>query len=390
METHGSPSVDLMTDESSRLLFLVSLGDGFPVAAEVLGTWWELLGGPRAAQLVMPSAPLSAEGFGRPLSRPLVPMSDRALNWFERSRPGGFHVVGGSSAAERSGSPQEDAAPPGLGFWGRATAVRSQTGEVSEATVQRAVVVTSPHESGDEQVRRHDGNRFGVVVDAWIDCVAEWLEVLCDIDLRARTASERECPRHVYPLPVVTRADGSGSRYPTMDQLGTMSRFPFHSTLRNWRQATIEANRSKAPPLEYLLLRDARAASMRDERRKAVIDASTAMEVALSGFIRTRFTGSEGTTGRAIRVARGLVDLYDLAAALGASTTVGRDRVMNLSGKRNDAAHGGVIPAEGDVKVSLNAATSLLADVSQLVGVEPPDPTRGTVQTRLTVLSDES
>ncbi len=128
-------------------------------------------------------------------------------------------------------------------------------------------------------------------------------------------------------------------------------------------------NAGVRPPEEHLLLRDSRTAALRNDGRKAVIDAASAVEVALARAIRTRLTTapSEESIDRVLEDARGVMELYDLAAVLGIGLSPSRGEVAGrLAGRRNLAVHEGKDPGDVAVREAQETARAIVVDASPL------------------------
>src|SRR5205814_10224601 len=138
--------------------------------------------------------------------------------------------------------------------------------------------------------------------------------------------------------------------------------------LAMWRRVIAEANQGRQPPDSVLLLRDARAASHRHNPRKALIDCGTAVEVALSTAIRGRLstvTVDEGAITRFLNKTNGMVQLFELASALGVSLPCSKNRLTTeIAEPRNTAVHQGAEPASDAARDALATATVLVQSLN--------------------------
>lgn len=236
----------------------------------------------------------------------------------------------------------------------------------------RAVAVTTPDPSADELVGRiADADEIGEVIDVWLWLVGQWLEVLSGIDIGPGPGggSHLVKPRYVHPLPIVADRRGGSRHYATMTQHGVAYRSHTYACRGDCERAVSHANADRTPPAEHLLLRDCRAAWRRHDRRKAVIDAATAAEVALAEAIRGRLDPNAGDTAveQVLKNTSGVVELYDLAVGLGCSFPVSRGRVINeLAGRRNLAVHARAVPDDDDLRSAHDVARALVDAVSVL------------------------
>ena len=119
-----------------------------------------------------------------------------------------------------------------------------------------------------------------------------------------------------------------------------------------WRQAVERPNADQMPPEPHLLLRDQPlryAASCRNDRRKAVIDAATAVEIALASR-RSEQRWSEHPTvasiDRVLKNRESRSPSYMTSPLRSASMRVvsGNEVRGRLAGRRNDAVHEGTEP----------------------------------------------
>ena len=114
------------------------------------------------------------------------------------------------------------------------------------------------------------------------------------------------------------------------------------------RGAFRQASRGGLPPAEHTLLASGRRAILDGDTRRAVIEAGSAVEVAMSGYITNRLTTRGLPSAFAEKVttnANGVVGLHDLCSSLGWEPTVSKGRISReLAEVRNHAAHRGTVP----------------------------------------------
>jgi hypothetical protein len=115
---------------------------------------------------------------------------------------------------------------------------------------------------------------------AWFASVRDWCEVLAHQDLDHQSPRQR------------TRLEGDGwTAWRRSEQVPVRGRFHFdfdHGqalTASGWTEIVGLVEAVSPPPLTALLLRDARNADVRGYFRRAVLDASTALEIALHGLL---------------------------------------------------------------------------------------------------------
>lgn len=130
------------------------------------------------------------------------------------------------------------------------------------------------------------------------------------------------------------------------------------ATSETWATAVRAASEEWQPRIEHLLLRDARLALGRSEFRRAVIDAASALEIALTTRLSARLSSAldrhaaETILGRA----PGLGSRLRLARALGLPAG-SRGIEQELVIPRNRAAHHGAALTRAEAALALQVAT---------------------------------
>ncbi len=134
--------------------------------------------------------------------------------------------------------------------------------------------------------------------------------------------------------------------------------------------ALTRAGRDESLPLEWEMLVAAQQHLSRGDRRRAVIDAGTASEVALSACIRERLKRgrvSAAFQDLAIKGAGGLAGLVDLYLAEVGTISVSKNRIVDrLANRRNLAAHAGVSATAPEAVEALRLARQVVSDVKPL------------------------
>lgn len=193
-------------------------------------------------------------------------------------------------------------------------------------------------------------------ITAWFDAVRTWVEVITGQDLD---------PHHrVYDAEAV----GAGLVFLDQDhdgahglRLTTPRVLPVPS--REWENILRLVREGKEPPLEELLSRDARASQRRGADRRAVIEAATALEIALGRYVRARrddlpLGQRRRLDKRGERAALG--DYVDIAEQSELPTKVTYERLRWLNTLRNDAAHRGAAPTNWDAGMAVQVAIDFL------------------------------
>lgn len=121
-------------------------------------------------------------------------------------------------------------------------------------------------------------------------------------------------------------------------------------------------------PLQHELLLQARTAQFDSEPRRAVIDATSAAEVAIAQWVHGRLEERGLSSDEALAIsaqANGIVDLYKLAASLGLKlATSGRRVADQIAGPRNVAVHRGAPPSHDVAARAVRSSQEIVDEVS--------------------------
>lgn len=193
------------------------------------------------------------------------------------------------------------------------------------ATAALRLVITNvraPHDedrswrTADQQLAEH--------IDGWFDDVRTWVEVATGQDLD---------PNHrVYDAEEV----GSGLTFiepPHDNALGLIITTPslLPLTAAEWKGILAAVRDGQQPPLEEVLSRDARAAHRRRSTRRAIIDAATALEIALGRHIRAHLDQLPEKQRARINDRTSLGDWISIAEHSGLELAVSVERLREIS-----------------------------------------------------------
>ena len=203
---------------------------------------------------------------------------------------------------------------------------------------------------------------LGEALDPWFFRAREWILVLHGIP-RAGLRHSR--------VTVLKGMTPQGSRWGTGGVIGSVAIAGLRGgSIAEVHAAFERATEGQSIPVQYLLLLDAKTASIGGELRRAVIDAGTAAEVALATAIedQLRHRGVNIETVEAvITQANGLAGLIVLFSSLGGHLAVSKSRAINeLADKRNKAAHGGLSPTQSETSTALRCAGAIVASATPL------------------------
>lgn len=180
-------------------------------------------------------------------------------------------------------------------------------------------------------------------LDSWWVCVSSWVELFTHQDLNPPV---RKRPQPLgATVPFWSSRDGktpyvvsvAGSRSMTLPR-------PVHLLdTETFQQCLDLAAAGHEPPLEWTLIRDARSLLLVDHYRRAVIDAGTAAELAITRKLDDLLNGTEAAVKDALLAKyRMLGASSDLLTKLGGKLP---DKFRtNLIEARNRAAHAGISP----------------------------------------------
>ena len=255
---------------------------------------------------------------------------------------------------------------PPSDFWGRVTAWHPQKRTVQEVRFRAVGLQFSVPEA---QVTIRDrppdarGPRAKVPqailqnVDGWFDRLRTWVEVAVDQDADPSSPVQAVW-RPGRGLSLFRVQPGVASRLANMAP-GTVVRHDFESiNLPRLRKAAAQTNAGAMPSDSHLLLRDARGAFRRGKLRIAVIDAGSAVELALAVFNRrvTRVrTPAKPTLGWYV----GQPTIQNAALLQPTLTT-------ELVDVRNSAIHRNLRPSRGEGLRALELAKDVLDNVEPL------------------------
>lgn len=118
-----------------------------------------------------------------------------------------------------------------------------------------------------------------------------------------------------------------------------------------------------SPPDEWLFVRDARSLVNATQYRRAVIDACTAAELALTALIDNQFSAN-GTSAADRKTAfdshHGISRLRSLHKKVGAPETLPSNLIHDVGAVRNKAAHRGYVPSSAEMTLAIHTAASVV------------------------------
>ena len=236
-------------------------------------------------------------------------------------------------------------------------------GEYTQAgatCLRRVGIILSEPEEALTELPRDFGQlsmRIGLAaqegLDAWFDLVRAWVEVLTEQDL------DYKSPSHdlTFQGDGFHRWDGT---WLTKELPATRTRVINPVSLDDWMRILRKAREEREPPLEYLVARDARAALLRGDLRRAAIDIGTAAEITLNNVYRQNIAA---ITGAGPTLSQGDRNLRTLAEALsdaGVPLGTAREDIGYLANARNIAVHEGREMTADELRPCFTILTALL------------------------------
>lgn len=196
-------------------------------------------------------------------------------------------------------------------FWGDVSSWNPKVREVAQASVTALLfrfsgvsaenLTYSNYLHGRGHPIGQPVDRLFGEIDAWFEALRIWLRVLTDQDIDPDVEASRVMVA-AQGLEVLT-VDG---------EIVSLPRFPNNITVnfsqvqaldeRHWRNALHLTSQGTSPPIEHSLIGTARVQLRLHQYRRAVIDAATAVELALTDFLNTNYaslpSGVQRTLGQ--------------------------------------------------------------------------------------------
>jgi hypothetical protein len=209
-------------------------------------------------------------------------------------------------------------------------------------------------------------------IGPWSQRLADWLEVVLGRPTRQLVTRlpRRPMLEHRDGLQL-HHVDAEGNRTMQLAVPGPETGFgePKNRIEEStWRAILGNVSEGLNPPTERLLLRDARVAIEEEHPRRAVLDAGTATEIALSRLLDTRLQGVPGEIAKLVREQNR--ELGRLRSALGGfGVQLPPSLQQNLVKLRNDAIHSGDDPPMDKARTALSLAMEIVEQAQPLDNV---------------------
>lgn len=197
---------------------------------------------------------------------------------------------------------------------------------------------------------------------SWFDIVWHWTAAWSGEPLNSQIGDLRNSAFHV--------PTGDGRMAGTGTSLGGIFLGATPLSRSQVEGAFRRASAGQHLPTEHQLILASQSALLEGDLRRAVIDAGTAVEVALSSAVARELRARKVAPDfidKVIINANGMAGLLGLYEAVGNRSPVSRNRLNNeLAEVRNKAAHGGHIPLETKAQIAIDHASAIVAHAQPL------------------------
>ena len=244
--------------------------------------------------------------------------------------------------------------------------MRRKGEEFPAYAVVRQCLVESEIEASDGWEFRNGVSALSGEMDSWLIAVTDWLAVLTDqnfLQLGSSQLSVSEIGFHAWS------GDEAGTRHtPSGSNLFNVQRPPDAISANDLERGVQLARKCHRPETEWLLIRDARSLASEGEYRRAVLDAGSAAELALTALLETHlYPAGDPIREALIDRCRTLGALKDLALQL-IPEKVPEQLQDDVIAPRNDAVH------RADEPVTRNTAEKAIVKAIEVVATAYPIP----------------
>lgn len=224
-------------------------------------------------------------------------------------------------------------------------------------------VVHSKVAANDEADFKAAAQLFGDEVAAWWSSVSDWLDVLTLQDFASLKRAQRSILNDSVQM---WSGDSAGVRKAGISyQVLTGGIHQVEVLDEHQLQAALDLAASGTPPdVEWLFMRDARSLLNAGEYRRAVIDACTAAELAVTALIDRKFDDdgtSQAERTREFGAHHGLSKLKLLHKKRGAVGALPKRLVDDVGAPRNKATHKGERLGKAEAETAIKTAVDVVA-----------------------------
>jgi hypothetical protein len=256
--------------------------------------------------------------------------------------------------------------------WGTVASTRTRNSDGTwpayNAAVRQCIVATTVEAGNDEQFREA-ARVFAYKLAAWWASVTDWLGVLTGQDFVGLGTQQRSILSDGFHA---WSGDADGIRRASCGSAVYVVPGPLEVLDRDQLQRAFDLGASEQrPPAEWLLIRDARSLLRARDYRRAVIDAGSATELALTELLDRRLAGVDPVIRDTLMDRnRGLDRRADLTRALSAGT-VPNTFAEKLNRPRTRATHGRETITMDQARDALTVATDIVEQAYPLANFTP-------------------
>lgn len=257
--------------------------------------------------------------------------------------------------------------------WG--TIAGTGAGAPTYAHIRRCVF-HSEVAANDEAQFQDAAERFGDELATWWSSVCDWLDILTLQDFASLKRAQRSILNDSVQM---WSGDSAGVREAGISyQVWTEGIYQVEVLDEVQLQAAMDlAARGAQPDSAWLFMRDARSLLNAGEYRRAVIDACTAAELAVTALIDQRFdtdgTG-EAERKREFSNHHGLAKLKQLHKKRHAAGQLPKRLVDDVGAPRNKAAHKGAALSKVEAETAIKTAVQVVETAFPLSSAVPGFP----------------
>lgn len=197
-------------------------------------------------------------------------------------------------------------------------------------------------------------------LESWWNAATSWIEVLSGQPVTELGRAQKPVVLG-QALRIWATAEEGDARHLSLVPPAITFSLPLRTNLPHdvFKRCLAQASGATQPPDEWLLIRDARALLLVGEGRRAVLDAGTASELALTKLLDRRLAATDiAVTQALLPKYQMLGQMSQLAAKLGINLPPRFQQV--LIEPRNDAAHDGVQITPTIASAAIDAATQVV------------------------------
>ncbi|MGY4648396.1 hypothetical protein [Mycobacterium sp. URHB0021] len=250
--------------------------------------------------------------------------------------------------------------------WGTIGSMREKGEEFPAYAIVHRCVIESEIEASDEWEFRNGVSALSREMDSWLIAVTDWLAALTDqnfVQLGSSQLSVSEIGFRAWS------GDEAGRRHTSSgSNLINVRREPEAVSAKELHVCMHLARKCHKPPTEWLLIRDARSLAAEGESRRAVLDAGSAAELALTALLETHLYPAGDKIRKALfERYTTLGSLKELALKLIPDKVPGQLQEDVIT-PRNRAVH------QADEPVTRDTAAKAIAKAAEVVATAHPIP----------------